>query len=113
MSEELVTEWQPIETAKKDGRLLELWLEPVRYAVDYEVKTGDQLEKLVFGGWPHPKIGYWKQSRWDAVLKKWGDIAAGGLHPLYGWTVFSSAYVPTHWRDIVPPTKTPDRVRGT
>jgi hypothetical protein len=91
--------WKPIETAPKDGTLLELWVEPTQYAVGYEVKTGAQLESLVFGGWPHPKIGYWKQSKQDAHKERWGTDA----HPLYGWSVFSSAYAPTHWRHIIKP----------
>ena len=94
------SEWQSIEDAKQDGTLYEIWVEPVKYAVDFRVENGEQFESLIFGGWPHPKIGYWKQSRQDHA----NEMAGSSANPLYGWTVCSSAYKPTHFRPIVPPT---------
>ena len=91
--------WQPIETAPKDGSLIKLWKVPLRYAVDYEIDTGEKLENLVFGSYPHDVDGYWKQSRMDAAIKNHGENA----NPLYGWNVVSSSYTVTHWMPRLAP----------
>jgi hypothetical protein len=80
-----MTDWQPIETAPKDGRKI-LLLEPFEYKDDYS-------ECLSIGFWGS---GYLKNP------KRWCNWHDSGDHYC---DYFASVYNPTHWAELPEPPK--------
>lgn len=84
LAERSERQWQPIETAKKDGTTVELL---------YLSQSGYEYSETAFGSWE-----FIEPSEWDSS-------------PVFGWkTPGSIDDEPTHWRPLSIPPEPTERV---
>jgi hypothetical protein len=80
-----MSEWQPIETAPKDGTVIDVWLGDASASDRQFYCTGETR----------------RAPGWAWVVDKWRPVLAEGR-------VLSTFVQPTHWMPLPAPPKEPD-----
>jgi hypothetical protein len=84
-----VSEWQPIETAPKDGTRIDIW----EFCHDpaWRDETGIENGTRIVDVW-------WQDGEWMAFNERDGDVCGVG---------FNEHYTVSHWMPVPPPPPNP------